>query len=154
MTDGAERDDRELLLQIPIATAELQEFGHGGRLETLLVQGLNHGTRAHILVEVTQDHLALVHLVRLEVAIIDIGVDVGVLTLLDEVFDTVSEDVQPIADDLDHELSLTTQEAMDPLHATKLVKNGFGRAKIHIGVLVGAHDKTLSLTIDQNCSLV
>jgi hypothetical protein len=43
---------------------------------------------------------------------------------------------------------------MNPLHATKLVENSFGRAKIHTGVLVAAHDKTPSLTTGQNCSLV
>ena len=94
--DGAERDDRELLLQIRVATAELQQFAHGGRLETFFIQGLEHGVRTHVIVEVTQDDLCLVHLVRLEVVVSDVGIGVAVLALLDELLDAESEDVQHI----------------------------------------------------------
>lgn len=96
LPERAEGYDRELLLHFRIATAELEQLGHGRRTQAVRIQSLEHGLRAHVLVEVLENDFALMHLVGLEVAIVDVGVAPAVVALLDEVVDAVSEDVQRI----------------------------------------------------------
>jgi len=94
LQDRAEGHDGELPLQFGIANAEPEQLGHGRRTQAVGIQSIEHGLHTHVLAEVLEKDFGLVHLVRLEVVVVDAVVGPVVVTLPYQLIDALAEDVQ------------------------------------------------------------